>query len=102
MDYIFEGLYTLVILSYFIGYKNACNFILQALIPVNNIIEQIMNTSILSIMFGSIITYLIVRLVLTAMSAPRGKHGHIIGKILYATIGCFIGKILDNVAKVIF
>ena len=101
-DSLLEYSCILAILTYFTGFENAYNIMLQTLKQVNDIIYQVMHTSMLSLAFGYTITYFLVRMILTAIRAPRGKEGHFIGKILYFVVSWLVGIGLDRVSKIIF
>lgn len=96
-------LITIVLLMiHYNGFRYTVNFFSQLLKLLNSIFTQLNNTSIVTVMFKYCIVFPIVGVILTAIRAPRGKKGHIIGKILYFIIGYFVGLILDYISIIMF
>lgn len=92
----------MIFLIHFYGLRATLNLLYEMLKFMNTILIQLSNTSILTSMFKYCIAFPIVGLILTAIGSPRGKEGHIIGKILYFIVGYIIGFILDYLAIFIF
>ena len=96
----------LIIISFilikYMGFKASINLLYQMFKLLNTILLQFSNTSILSHAFKYCITFPIVGIVLSFLGSPRGKKGHIIGKILYFSVGYISCFILDLIAKSIF
>lgn len=84
------------------GLKYTFDLFFQMLRFINNILLQLTNTSVLTTMFKYCIAFPIVGIILTAIGSPKGKEGHIIGKVLYFIVGYIIGFILDYIATIIF
>lgn len=84
------------------GLKYTFDLFFQMLKFINSILLQLANTSVLTTMFKYCIAFPTVGIILTAIGSPRGKEGHIIGKVLYFIVGYIIGFILDYIAKIIF
>lgn len=90
------------ILIHTFGLKYTLDLFFQMLKLFNTVLLQLTNTSVLTVMFKYCIAFPIVGIILTAIGSPRGKEGHIIGKVLYFVVGYIIGFILDYMAKIIF
>ncbi len=101
-----NDLVSLIILSSILihtfGLKYTLDLFYQMLKLVNNVLLQLTNTSVLTAMFKYCIAFPIVGIILTAIGSPKGKEGHIIGKVLYFIVGYIIGFILDCIATIIF
>ena len=91
-----------VILIYFVGLNNYLNLLFATLKSINEVLLQLENASILSFALKYYITFPIVGLILSYIGSPRGKKGHMVGKILYFLVGYIVCLILDFVAKLIF
>ena len=91
-----------VILIRTYGLKYTLDLLFQMLKGINAILLQLANTSVLTAMFKYCIAFPVVGIILTAIGSPRGKEGHIVGKVLYFIVGYTIGFILDCIAKIIF
>ncbi|ERJ12297.1 hypothetical protein [Haloplasma contractile] len=68
---------------------------------MNELTTQLINKSILTVMFGSFITFGIVGIILGCLQV-RGLLGSIIGKVLFAVIGSVIALVLNGIAGFIF
>lgn len=90
-----------VILIYTCGPKYTFDLLFQVLKFINTILFQLVNTSVLTVMFKYCIAFPVVGIILTAIGSPMGKEGHIIGKVLYFIVGYIIGFILDYIATMI-
>lgn len=101
-----NNLVSLIVLSAILvntfGLKYTLDLYFQMFKLFNSILLQLANASVLTIMFKYCIAFPIVGIILTAIGSPRGKEGHIIGKILYFIVGYIIGFILDYIATIIF
>lgn len=93
-------LFVILIRTY--GLKYIFDLLFQMLKFINTILLQLANTSVLTAMFKYCIAFPLVGIILTAIGSPKGKEGHMIGKILYFIVGYIIGFILDYIAKIIF
>lgn len=80
------------------GFKISINLLYQMFNLFNTILLQFSNTSILSLIFKYCITFPIVGIILSFLGSPRGKEGHIIGKILYFIIGYVVGFVFDGIS----
>ena len=89
-------------MAYFNGFKNTCSIVYQTLKYMSFFLIQLYNTSILTIFFKHWITYTIVGIIFAIVSLPRGKEGHVIGKILYFVVGYLVCAILDLISGCIF
>ena len=96
------SLFVLVSIIYIHGIKNTISMFYQILKYINSFLTQLYNTSILSECFKYFITFPIVGIILAAIGSPRGREGHIIGKILYFALGYLVCTILDLISKFIF
>ena len=83
-----------IILIYFIGLNSYLNLLFTTIRNINEV-------SILSYTLKYFITFPIVGLILSKIGSPRGKEGHIIGKILYFLIGYLVCLILDYIAYLV-
>lgn len=90
------------LLIHFTGLKYTLNLFYQLLKSINIVLIQLNNTSVLSVLFKYCITFPTVGIILTVLGSPRGKEGHIIGKILYFIVGYLVGFIFDNISQLIF
>lgn len=90
------------ILIHAFGLKYTLDLFYQMFKQFNSVLMQLTNTSVLTAMFKYCIAFPIVGIILTAIGSPRGKEGHIIGKVLYFIVGYIIGFILDCIATIIF
>ena len=97
-----ELVFTFVILSSFLGIKETLNIIKQVLSMLNSILVSFYDTTILNVMFKYFITFPMVGVILMMLGSPRGKEGHLIGKVLYFIVGYGIGFLLDFISKLIF
>ena len=86
----------------FAGLRYALDVFYQIFKILNSVLIQINNTSILTQLFKYCITFPCVGFVLTAINSPRGKVGHIIGKVLYFIVGYIVGFVLDYIARILF
>ena len=93
---------SIAVLSMCIGIKETMKLLYKSLTYINTMLLQIENTSILSLVFKYYITFPIVGIILSIIGSPKGKNGHIIGKILYFIVGYVICLILDLVSRNIF
>jgi len=93
---------SIIVLSMCIGIKETMKLLYKALTYINTMLLQLENTSVLSVVFKYYITFPIVGIILSVIGSPRGKSGHIIGKVLYFVIGYVICLILDLVSRCIF
>ena len=71
--------------------------IFDVLKPVNQIINKVLNTSLLNILFNHYITFATVGIILFAMGLPKSKVGKIIGKFLYKKVSYVVGIILNAI-----
>ncbi len=78
------------------------NSLIDIFKPVNEFIKFVFNESILTIYLKYFIVFPIVGLILVKIKSPKGKEGHIIGKILYFIVGYIVTFILDYIAEIIF
>lgn len=92
----------LLIMIYYYGISYTLNIIYNIFKIMNIILVQTFNSSLLSLVFKYGITFAIVGLLLIKMNSPRGRLGHIIGKILYVIVGVIVNYILNCVSKCIF
>ena len=99
---LFKFIILSIILIKYIGFKAYTNLLYQIFKIFNMILTQLYNTSILSIIFKYFIVYPIVGILLSVIGSPRGKKGHVIGKILYFIVGYFVGMGLDWLSQLIF
>ena len=90
-----------IILIYFIGLNSYLNLLFTTIRNINEVLLQLEKTSILSYTLKYFITFPIVGLILSKIGSPRGKEGHIIGKILYFLIGYLVCLILDYIAYLV-
>ena len=84
------------------GFKESISLLYYTLKSFNSVLLQLSNTSVISYVLKYYITFPIVGSVLSCLGSPRGKQGHLIGKILYFIIGYIVCLILDFFANVIF
>lgn len=91
-----------IILIKYMGLKTSINLLYQMFKLFNTILLQFSNTSILSYAFKYCITFPIVGIILSFLGSPRGKKGHIIGKILYFIIGYVAGFVFDSISCMVF
>lgn len=89
-------------LIYYTGLNNYLSLLFTTLKSINDVLLQLENISILSFVFKYYITFPIVGLILSKIGSPRGKEGHVIGKVLYFIIGYFVCLALDLIAKQVF
>jgi len=90
------------ILIHTFGLKYTLDLFYQMFKLFNSVLMQLTNTSVLTAMFKYCIAFPIVGIILTAIGSPRGKEGHIIGKVLYFIVGYIIGFVFDYIAKIVF
>lgn len=90
------------ILIHTFGLKYTLDLFYQMFKLFNSVSMQLTNTSVLTAMFKYCIAFPIVGIILTAIGSPRGKEGHIIGKVLYFIVGYIIGFVFDYIAKIVF
>lgn len=86
----------------FNGFQYALDVFNNMLKLINSLLISLNENSVLTIVFKHPITYSIVGICLTAIGLPKGKEGHIIGKVLYFIIGYIIGIVFDYISTLIF
>ena len=72
------------------------------LVMMNNITVPFLGDSVLSLIFGSFITFSIVGLILELFNIPRGKFGHYFGKTVFWLVGIPVSFVLNQISKLIF
>lgn len=92
----------LSIMIYFYGARYTFNLIFNIFKMMNTILTQTLNSSLLSYTFKYGITFAIVGFILFKINSPRGKVGHILGKVLYAIVGLIVSCILNGISRLIF
>ena len=97
-----SSIFLLVSIIYINGFKNTFSMFYQILKYMNSFLTQLYNVSVLSVYFKYFITFPIVGIILAAIGSPRGREGHIIGKILYFAVGYLVCIILDFISGLIF
>lgn len=94
--FIVNGLeYTQRILTYFGIFFNG--FLFGA-----NITLKFYDTTILEVLFSYIISFTLVGILFSMFNGPRGKLGHLIGKILYFVVSIGVGFLLSLLSNFLF
>ena len=97
------------IIFYFKGLNGVLEFIKNLSIAfwsvlkmLNLITVQSTGDTILTLIFSSIITFMIVGIILELFNIPKGKFGRLFGKVSFWLIGIPISFILNVLGRLIF
>lgn len=85
-----------------LGFETGIQLFKEIIVLLNSILTNYCNSNILDITLNHVITYSVVGIILSIIRCPRGKVGHITGKILYFLVGFVISAALDLISKLIF
>lgn len=91
-----------ILMVSFLGFETGIQLFKEIVVLFNSILANYCDSNILDITLNHAITYSIVGMIFSIIGCPRGKTGHIIGKILYFLVGFVIGAVLDLISKLIF
>ncbi len=84
-----------------VGVYETMSVFWQVFKGVSSLVMQLLNTSILNILFKHRIVYYIVGVMLAVFQIPKGKEGHYIGVMFYFLIGLLVEPILNFLSTVI-
>lgn len=97
-----NAIYYFILIVALLGIKKGVQLFKEIIVLFNSILVNYCNSNILDITLNHVITYSIVGIIFSIIGCPRGKTGHIIGKILYFIVGFIISAALDLISKLIF